>query len=279
MHECSLNWEQGSVLNEGSAKSLGLIKEKQFESLPVVITHDCDLRHHKEDTVELIIGEKVKNPDPVYTNAKNPRQLHLDFLSAEGKSIHLDMKYSNRNFISKEELLNLKQEKSVFEISYESKKVLKQWLAARYGRPAFPNSFENCLRETKGGKTVGRLLEKIFEPIEPHIVGLFFDLGEHMLIELKEIPYELNIFVVYDGKTNSIEARNAASEAVREIESLFSDVYGTLGTAKGISLESCKAISDTKFALSDIRMMEQWRLEYLSIGQNSSGVYLQTGEV
>lgn len=279
MQERSLEWGQGSVLNECSAKHLGLIKEHQHGSLPVIITHDCDLRHQNEDTIELIIGDQLENLDPNYMNAKNPRRLHLEFLSDERKSIYLDMRFSNRDFISKEKLVQLKQNKSVLEIPHESKKVLKQWLAARYGRPAFPNSFEYCLRKTKRRKTVEYHLAKIFEPIEPYIVGLYFDLGEQMLKELKENPYELNIYVIYNGKTHSSEAHNAALKAAQEVELLFSDVYGTSENAKGIRLGSCKVISDTKIALSDVRTMEQWRLEYLSIGEKSSEVYFQTGEV
>ena len=278
MQERILKWRQGSVLNEISAKHLGLIDESQVNLLPVIITHDCDLQHTKEEIVELIIGEKIENLESNYTKAKNPRRLHLDFISDGKNYIYLNLEFSNKKNVSKEDLLNLRQKESIFEISPKSKQALKQWLAARYGRPAFPNLFEKYLRESSGNRTVESQLAKILEPFETYIVGIFFDLGKHKSIDLKENePYKLRIAVVYDSTTNGIDARTASEEVVQRIDSLFAEVYGKYENATKIELESCSAISDQQFTLSDIRNMDQWRLEYLSIGHESSGIFIQSG--
>ena len=82
MHGRDFNWRQGGVLNKESAKILDLINVSESDSLPVVITHDCDLLHPNEENVEVIIGKKVVKPKSMYAYAKHPRCLHLQFTSS-----------------------------------------------------------------------------------------------------------------------------------------------------------------------------------------------------
>lgn len=281
MHSHNFRFRQGSVLNDESAQKLNLIDDSESDSIPVVITHDCDLRHPKEEFVEMIIGEKIVKPQFIYENAKNPRCLHLRFAdSVSQEPVYLELRFSNRKTVSKDNFSTLRQKQSILELSDDNHRILKRWLAARYGRPAFPDSFENHLRRKRGGKTVEKQIAEILEPVERYISGIFFNLGEHREVELsKGDPYYSNIVIVYDDESGGTAARKRSEIVAREIGSLFKKVYGTAEDATTISLESCSAVSESHMPLSDLRKVDQWRLEYLSLVYGSAGDFLQTGEI
>ncbi len=281
MHRRDFNLRQGGVLNDDSIKRLNLIVDSESDSFPVIITHDCDLRHENEEIVELIIGRKIENPKSVYENAKNPRCLHLQFTStSDQKPVYLELCFSNRKSVPQNDFSKLRQKESVLNISEDNHRTLKHWLASRYSRPAFPNSFEDRLRTKKGGKTVEQQIAKILKPVERHIRGVFFNLGEHRNVELSEsVPYILVITIVYVDESGSTTARKESKNAAQQIESLFLDVYGAAEVATKINLEACNPISESHMPLSVLRKVDQWRLEYLSIERGSSGDFLQATEI
>ena len=97
MHGRDFKWQQGDVLNKESAKKLDLINVSESDSLPVVITHNCDLLHPNEENVEVIIGKKVVRPKSMYAYAKHMRYLHLQFTSSVNQNpVYSELRFSNR---------------------------------------------------------------------------------------------------------------------------------------------------------------------------------------
>ena len=166
----------------------------------VVITHDCDLPHEGESFVEVIVAEQVIKPDPQLSYAKNPRRLHLTYEGAGAAPLILERRHGDRRSVSKVDFAELAVRDGSPWLPGESKRALKLWLAARYGRPAFPNKLEERLRKRLGGRTVEERIAKILEPDAKYLVGLFFDLGEQRGTEVAEDePYALSVSVVYDA--------------------------------------------------------------------------------
>ncbi|MHB1565036.1 MAG: hypothetical protein ACYCXP_13310 [Leptospirillum sp.] len=162
----------------------------------------------------------------------------------------------------------------------KEKRALKQWLASRYGRPAFPNAFENRLRKSIGKRTVEKKIEKILEPESRNLVGLFFDLGEGRNEELATgNPYLLSISVVYDAIEGGSTARKAAEKVAKDLIDLFHSVYGTPETSNEIALEKCQAVADTSITLADLRKVDQWRLEYISLNEAPAGDFVPAGRI
>jgi len=107
-----------------------------------------------------------------------------------------------------------------------------------------------------------------------------FDLGENRAVELTDgTPYDLKITVVYDASEGGQPARLAAEEVVTEIRGIFHTVYGTPDSATEIALEACEAVADTFFPLSDLRKVDQWRAEYISLRQDPPEAFLAVGEL
>ena len=162
----------------------------------------------------------------------------------------------------------------------DAKRILKQWLAARYGRPAFPNEFERRLR--KGN--LERKIAKILQPDAQYLIGLFFDLGQQRGIEAPEgEPYALSISVVYDtakGDTaKGVDVRRLAEQAATKLRTLFEQVYGKAEVASEIALDHCEAVADISMTLADLRRVDQWRLESLSLQDENQGDFLALGEM
>lgn len=274
-------WRQGSLLSSNDARSLGLLDDgNQDGRAVVVISHDCDLPSKSEHFVEVIIGRLIGSCDSQLTRARNPRKLHLQFLSAAGEELPVELCHADRREVEKNRFSELASGDWNFTLTSDEKRVLKQWLAARYGRPAFPNNFEARLTKCIGKRKLERQIAKILEPVAESLVAILFDLGEQRGVELPEgEPYSLSISIVYDSNEGGSAAREVAESVAAEMVDLFTQTYGTAEIATEIALERCTAVSDTRVSLADLRKVDQWRVEYISHGEDQGGDFFATGEL
>jgi hypothetical protein len=284
MLERDTDWRQGDLLTHESAAALGLIGAADDGRRVIVITHDCDLPNEAESFVEVIVASLVvkdPKPDPQLSYAKNPRRLHLTYeLVAGGEPLVLELRQGDRLSVSKADFAQRAIKEGGATLSPEAKRVLKQWLAARYGRPAFPNAFETRLRKRVGKRAVEQHIAKILEPDAEHLVGLFFDLGEQRTVEVVEgEPYALSVSVVYDATEGGSQARQAAENVAARLSQLFEEAYGKPDVATEIALDACEAVADTHMTLADLRRVDQWRLEYISLRDGEQGDFLPVGEI
>jgi hypothetical protein len=272
-------WRQGDLLIETDARALEIPFGEDVQRRVVVVSHDCDLANDKEPVVECIIADVVDQIDPSLARARNVRRLHLAYTTEDGQQLVLELRHNAWHEVPTERFDEVAERPDApIELHADEKRALKQWLAARYGRPAFPNAFENRLRKKHRGKTVEYLTGKILEPHNEHLVGVFFDLDAARSIDLNEgNPYFLRIAIAYDASEGGREARLAAEEVAKEITELFESVYGKAGEAKEIALESCVAVADTHLTLADLRRIDQWRVEYISLRAEPAGEFLATG--
>jgi len=274
-------WRQGSVIAQADAIAAGLFDETSSSlKRALVITHDCDLTNDRELEVEVMVGNVVDKLNKQFARARNVRRLHLAFDTPSGNQQFIDLQITAKQSISKSLIAGSKPDGG-WVLSDEEKRSLKQWLAARYGRPAFPNAFETHLRKNVSKKeTVEDRLGKVLEKVSAHLVGVFFDLGENRAAELTDgSPYDLRITVVYDASEGGQPARLAAEEVVSEIRDIFQSAYGPPEAATEIALESCEAVADLRFPLSDLRKVDQWRAEYISLRQDPPESFLAVGEL
>jgi hypothetical protein len=272
-------WRQGGLLTHRDALKLGLVQEDQFQLCGVVISHDCDLANEKEEAVEIIVASIADKLDAMLARARNVRRLHLTFEKDGIPHLVLELSHAERRLIGKALFAGVGGPDTELVLGDDEKRALKQWLAARYGRPAFPNAFEHYLRKKVGKRGVEQWIARILESCSLHLVGLFFDLGFARGIDLPEgVPYDLRILVVYDAIEGSIDARKAAEGAAAEIGKLFVDAFGKPEDATEIAIDSCTAVADTQITLADLRRVDQWRVEHISLREDPVGAFLAVGE-
>lgn len=277
------DWRQADLLTCKAAVALGLVGATDQGRRVIVITHDCDLPHESELCIEVIIAELVikdPKPDPQLSYSKNPRRLHLVYEGTDAAPLIFELRHGDRRSVPKGDFAEHAVKDNSLALRFEAKRALKQWLAARYGRPAFPNAFEERLRKRSGKRNVEQLIAKILEPDAKYLVGLFFDLGEQRGAEAVEgEPYTLSMSVVYDATEGGSNARLSAERVAEQLRELFETTYGKPDVATEIALDACEAVADTHLTLADLRRVDQWRLEYISLRDDEQGDFLPAGEM
>lgn len=248
---------------------LGL--EGDDDTCVVVISHDCDIPQDKESYLEVIVGKKVKK-DKNFLSAKNVRRLHARFFAKNDEEFFVDLSFQHRQIIPRSDFAKLSGPCDSGRITESDKRTLKQWLSVRYGRPAYPNAFENRLqRECRKKVTVERGIAELVAKRSEHITALFFSLSEDRDVELEEgTPYNLNVYVVYDSERGAVDARKEAEALAGEIFVLLRQVYGAPEDAAEICVEACTAIADTRLSFADLMKIDQWRVEWVSLHEESS---------
>lgn len=274
------DWRQGDLLTCEAAATLGLVDAIDHGHRAVVITHDCDLPNENEHCVEVIVAEVILKENPQLSYAKHPRRLHLAYEGVNAAPLILELRHVDRRSVPKGDFADCAVKDYSLALPVDAKRALKQWLAARYGRPAFPNAFEERLRKRFSKRTVEQLIAKILEPDAKYLVGLFFDLGEQRGTEASEgEPYALSVSVVYDANEGGADARTAAERVARQLRDLFETSYGKPEVATEIALDACEAVADTRMTPADLRRVDLWRLEYISLRDDEQGDFLPVGEI
>lgn len=272
------SWRQGDLLTTESAVALNLVDSPDARSHRViVITHDCDLANPNEPTVEVIVARLVPAMNPQYTRARQPRVLHVSYATEDGE-LCLELKHSDRHAVKQADFSSHALQDDAVQFSDSQKRILKQWLAGRYGRVAFPGAFENRLRKRVGRKEIAQSIAERSAVEAAHLIGLFFDLGEFRNREAPEgEPYVLDILVVYDAQEGGSAAREAAERVAEQLRRDFLEAYGDPESATEIALESCTAVADTKLTIAAYRRLDEWRLEYISLTSEAHGDVLLHG--
>ncbi len=250
-----VNLRQANIIT--CLKTLGKLGiEAGDNTAAIVISHDCDIATENEEHVEIIVGSIIKKPDGSLSYGKNPRRLHLSLENEGSTFIALDQ--AHKKSIDKQNLIDAENNPNAG-LTKENKRVLQEWLAARYIRPAFPDSFENRL----SNKNVKGKIKSILEKHSEYIEGLYFDMGEH---ENDELPpdeaYYLMIYAVYHAEYLP-GAQDDAAKIGRELKKLFNTAYGNEVTA-AIVLKECIAIADCDFSLAHLKKTKKWRLEHIT---------------
>lgn len=89
----------------------------------------------------------------------------------------------------------------------------------------------------------------------------------------------MTVSVVYDANEGGADARGAAERVAMQLRELFENTYGKPDVATEIALDACEAVADTYLTLADLRRVDQWRLEYISLRDGEQGDFLPVGEI
>lgn len=267
-HKRQLSWRQGDVLSSETAKKLGVIKEDEDEKkLAVIITHDCDLAADiaKEPDAEIIVGTQGGEALGSDSYAKTARRLQIEY-KRKGKSLIIELNAINKATISKSELFKFSPSQDIL-LDGRGVRILQKWLSSRYYRAAFPEFFENYLRQALGKKFI-KNIENILGKNGKFIRSLLFDLDDGEMQERRDPkdPYQLGIVVLYNSTTDEKSAREAAQKTADELEKLFKKAFCKADSEwLCILLKYCDIISDSTLTIAENDKLKQWRVEHMSL--------------
>lgn len=260
-------WRQGHLLQDGAVYDLGFSDAKKDSQVVVVIaSHDCDLAQHGaiEPNVEVVIGRIIDVIDGNSANAKSTRTLHIRF---EGQSVLLaEFLATDRHSIPKSALSNYLPNTDSL-LSPENKNTLQTWLASRYRRSAFPDQFEDRLKNTT------KLADKISKAIKSHgesISAIFFDVDDGQ--EFNRVDpddlYKLGITILHGDLPDYDTAESIANTAKDSIARAFKSKLYSADTDswKYIQLMYVDVMSEHALSYHQSKNLKQWRLDHISLG-------------
>jgi hypothetical protein len=262
-------WRQGHFLTNEAAVELDLITPENIEKeIAILISHDCDLTQDpkNEPYVEIIIGNRVEKLNGIYTNAKNPRIFHLA-ATENGLAKNFELIAIHKKVVPKVRLLAYAPNTTI-SISSNDKTVFQRWLAARYCRSAFPDKFNEYLKEITG---LSKRLIKILEPLGNHLIAVYFDLEED--VGSADVPYRLSIYLLYSTVDDPLAAEHAAQDAAELILKEFRErcFDPERNDWKYIELLDCDPISDRAMTYAQSQQLIKWNIDYLSFRGESLG--------
>jgi len=258
-------WRQGYLLPNAAVKSLGLTHpEHQDDTLVIVASHDCDLAQHpdKEPQIEVVVGRKIQLLDGSYTHAKSSRTLHLEF---QGKEPLLsEFIITAKCGIPKKVLADFSPATG-FRLSSADCAAFQLWLASRYRRSAFPDEFENRLKEAN-------LDKKIAKAIKPHgkmITAVFFDVdeGEEVSRTGPNDIYVLDIYLLHITEPDFYAAEAASNKAKVMIENAFKEQLfdKQKESWQSIELRTVDVMSENAMTYLQSKLLKKWRLDHFSL--------------
>ena len=207
---------------------------------------------------------------------KNPRTLQLANAFGDGQTLQLDQ--SQKIFIPRSWLLSNSNE-PIAKLSDENGRLLASWLASRYKRAPFPDSFVNRLRYAKtidhkelnnaranADRNLCKQLEAYFSLAGAPIEGVYVGLSGNEKNELDATTaYILKLALVARSGPASEEEirRKRASEFAATIGGLIERVIWS--PEKGeICLKECTPLTEKDFSLYQLNRMLRWHLDWLS---------------
>ena len=259
-------WRQGHLIKPEDAIKCGLSATLINESsLIVVISHSCDIaaRPESEPLVEVLVGRRIDKTSGTYTEGKNSRQLHIEFVSSPPCCGEFNAR--DKYAISKLILINCTPDSSI-NMDPDSFTGFRYWLSKRYLRSAFPNAF-NDLMESKGLRSGIAKIMKHFTSI----TALLFDVSDSELTH-----YELQIIVLYRDGDNVQQEKSRADELCEKLSNLFHGLlYDETVGWQGIELTGCLAVSEHALSYYESRTLRPWDLvDYLSFKESPTGPLL-----
>lgn len=254
-------WRQGHLLPLEALAGLSLQAD-----YAMVITHDCDLANDRLDVepyVEVLLG-KVGQPSErsELTWGKAPRRIQLEFSHPSQPSLWLEFNIIERKNLSKNDLCNF--EPQAYRLKDQHHHALREWLANRYRRSAFPDEFEQAL---SGTKLRDKLKAELKKAPAKDITGVLFG---YQLKQDDEGPYySLEIVLLCKVDRDADQVANSINQWVQSKGNPLPSQSGTR-----ILIEGCKAISEDDMLFSRYRQLHKWNLDHISLNQDPPGEIL-----
>lgn len=249
-------WRQGAVLLPESALGSDdfepLLKGIESESILIVITQDCDVVQpdfEKEPHVEVLLARPVTGtPDGNCLYGKNPRL--IQFRVGER---YFEVSCHNRARTNRRVLASCRP-CEVHSLDEDSILMLRQWLAKRYTRPAFPDQLNRRIKSKPHGSGISKILERsghLFQQIFLSCTPRYEEL-------VADIPYRLILWptmTVDDHQEDDL--RSQAIQAATDLEA-------ALNKCPGIEVKECEVRHQGLITLDDLNFFSEWDFDFLT---------------
>ena len=202
------NWRQGSIIKNDEFPTSIAGRLEGDELILAVTTQSCDLVHgslEDEPVAECIACHFTGKENGNYAFAKNPRRLHISISDSDGSEQPVEILAHRLHRFPREELAAISPSQDQY-LSEKNRKTLVRWLASRYDRPAFPDKFNDRLKDVK------EKLKKRAVQMSEAVTGLHIEINP-----MEEIPegaeYHVNLLALV-----SIDFSGDMAEIIASVE-------------------------------------------------------------
>lgn len=260
----ALGWRQGSVLT-------GAVETAARESAPshielseadwlILTSHDCDVANHsleKEPIVEVLraVPTLSKKLDKGQAWGRNPRNLHISGLNENGNVV-LSCSVHERWTLSRQELLFCGPCKKR-QLQEKQSRVVAEWLAKRYVRPAFPTAFDARWHQKLRAWT--KLLGRFNEWIQ----GVYLRLNTSEELKDSQVPYRFDLIVAVDVEKKT---RDEWPQTRDEIETEIIDFWEQF--EPGVICDGVDVLGTDEISLADIDKYQRFDADWLSFADD-----------
>lgn len=258
-------WRQGSVLPAALFGGLdnspkGLVTDRD---LLIVISHDCDVTHHSfaaEPNFEIATARAISSTDGNRMWGKSPRKYQFAF-EANGHSKYFEI-CKNEIFREPRSKLSNYDPCNINSLDPECVRSIVRWVAKRYIRASFPDTFNDRVRAAIPGikkslRNEGGLFKGIYICTTNEELGI-------------DVQYEAIIWgVMSDEEYEDADKRKDATELLGEIEASIAD-------CDGVTVENAEVRAENQVTISDLNYFKRWDFDDLSLRDGDGDVIPQT---
>lgn len=248
-------WTQGSVLSAEAVTALvaaSYLPVEWQDSWVVAVSHSCDLASadfDAEPRAELIRGRLLPahGVDGNFTWGKSPRRLHVE------KADHPAIEFNawERMDVPRAQLLAHAPDDER-KLTEDQSRVLGRWIAKRYDRAAFPDSFNDRVRPIQS-----KLRKELKKP-GLLMLDLYIVLhSEDELGENEEYRVVLRAVMAVEAFEER-ESRESCNSALLRVSGLLDDV-------DGIKVIDENVVPASDMSLDDLRFFKRWDYDDLSL--------------
>lgn len=266
-------WRQGCLIQPNNVQQITASRIDHYEhgvstdTWLVVLTQDCDLvRNTKvEPFVELLALKKLSNKPADLMRGQSARKLHLRF-EFENQAYWFEGSIHNRFRVRKDSLCGLSLDTSK-NFKEDELRLLRQWLARRYTRAAFPDHFETHLASTKDPvkklfkSSEAKLISTVYIAIDNEDAGADEDYVIHVILSV------LAADLADDGKRNQID------DFEDKFIKVFSDrphIRCALKDPEDSHSVDVRVLPEEDITLSMLRKYKRFDADYRSVDEDTA---------
>lgn len=250
-------WRQGSIITAeqnkvNSPEQVGLFLNDCTHWL--LLSHDCDIVHHdfeNEPHVEIMAARFVDSSDGNLLHGKNPRCLQVK-MGEQWIEFHV----GSRRLIERRHLAYLVPDSGIT-LQRDAVQSLAGWVARRYVRTAFPDSFNKRLQ----GRD--QQIKKLMSNEGGNICTIYLLLSDEIELPDEEV-YRIDVVAAMRD-----EDYNHPQKRV-PVETTLGKLCGLLNSCAGIKTEKSEVRAERDISLTDIRFLRRLEFDYLSRNESDA---------
>lgn len=221
----------------------------------MVISQDCDLVQHdwaKEPYVELLRIQAAKGDCLPPAWGQNPREMQFDDPPGSKNQHRFVCSVHHRVWIDRRYLEDFTPD-DTRQFSRENVRRICLWVSRRYVRAAFPDEFNNRIKEAMDALTKRNT---VLDKQSVLLTGVYIRVSEEELAE----DEEYRVVVWATMRTAEYEDPKKVDEAQKLVDLL----EATLGSCKGIDIAECVLKSEQDLTLDHLHSWKRWDFDVLS---------------